>query len=193
MQPAQNLVVGISSAFILDQKTAVVAANLDLVKFQKTIEEVSTPISFAFTVTDKGSILTHPNKSFIMKDLEEIYPELTLEVLESLQGESDVEPLEMDVRGVFTLVSAETSSSTGWHVVFLTDESKVYERSYDSIYASIITIFSSVFISSILVVFAIKHILEPLVESNRELGKLASGDGDLTFRLPKKQMTKLVS
>ena len=143
----------------------------------------ATPKSFAFLLDGQGQILAHPDVKLALKPVTAIDPGLDLGQLQQLARNSG-SSLTQDIGGVSQLLYASAVEGTPWTLVIAIDRAQANEpvTMMVKLAASITAL--ALLLAVAFVTMAVKRQLRGLPQVQYALQDIASGDGDLTRRLP---------
>ena len=143
----------------------------------------ATPKSFAFLLDGQGQILAHPDVKLALKPVTAIDPGLDLGQLQQLARNSG-SSLTQDIGGVSQLLYASAVEGTPWTLVIAIDRAQANEpvTMMVKLAASITAL--ALLLAVAFVTMAVKRQLRGLPQVQDALQDIASGDGDLTRRLP---------
>ncbi|WP_299021684.1 methyl-accepting chemotaxis protein [uncultured Tepidimonas sp.] len=150
----------------------VVQANIDAIK--------PTPSSFAFIVTKDGRFVAHPDTQLILQPVTRFSEALSAEALAALdQGSQRVR-----WQGTDWLLVGQPIAGTDWRLVIALHEGEAKTAMRALELNSLIGAVLVGLVSALLVGWLVHHSLASLRRLDRALLEVASGDSDLTRRLP---------
>ena len=163
---------------------AAVGTDMLLDSMAKMVAAIqATPKSFAFLLDGQGQILAHPDVKLALKPVTAIDPGLDLGQLQQLARNSG-SSLTQDIGGVSQLLYASAVEGTPWTLVIAIDRAQANEpvTMMVKLAASITAL--ALLLAVAFVTMAVKRQLRGLPQVQYALQDIASGDGDLTRRLP---------
>ena len=162
---------------------AAVGTDMLLDSMAKMVAAIqATPKSFAFLLDGQGQILAHRTSSW-RSPVTAIDPGLDLGQLQQLARNSG-SSLTQDIGGVSQLLYASAVEGTPWTLVIAIDRAQANEpvTMMVKLAASITAL--ALLLAVAFVTMAVKRQLRGLPQVQYALQDIASGDGDLTRRLP---------
>jgi methyl-accepting chemotaxis protein len=157
----------------------VVQANIDAIK--------PTPSSLAFIVTKDGRFVAHPDKSLILKPTSNWAAELNAQTLQQLSKGA----LPIELAGVRWLLVGQPIAQTDWSLVIAVHEAEAMQALGGLQWNSLIGAVLVGVLSALLVGMLVHHSLASLRRLDHALHEVASGDSDLTRRLPTDGVTEV--
>ena len=161
------------------QTVGVVGGDLGL----KALVEIINALDFqgmgyAFLVSGDGKVLVHPDKTKVMKTLNELYPQNTPSLT---SGFSEAE-LDGEKR-ILSFSPVPGLPSVAWYVGVSVSKDRAYAAlSSFRTTALLATVIAVVFIL-VLLGMLIRVLMRPLTEMGQAMENIAAGEGDLTRRL----------
>lgn len=131
-------------------------------------------LGYAYLVTSKGKILSHPNNKMVNKNVEELLgsrPAFTPKLNE------------LDDKNIVSFVPINGIESVDWYIGVVLDKEKAYQSLVDARSTAIIVGLVSLCITVVLLHFLIGHLMKPIYRLNTAIKDISEGDGDLTQRL----------
>jgi methyl-accepting chemotaxis protein len=135
-------------------------------------------MGYAFLVSADGKVLVHPDKSLVMKNLSEIYPQNTPRI----SGDFSETTLDGDTR-ILTFAPVEGLPSVKWHVGLSIDKGKAYSMLSEFRASAIVATLIAVVLIILLLSMLIRVLMKPLTVMGKTMQDIAQGEGDLTKRL----------
>ena len=178
-----ELVVAATRPLNVEEGEAVIAGNLSLKMLETTVSAMTSDLAYGVLTSKEGNVLVHPNPEYILKNIRDIYPDITHKVLENLEGRKPFEPIPSLIQGVKSLIAAEPVKKTSWYLILIIDEKKAFQRVDDILIDTILSSIVAISVTFILILITVRRLLKPLTQTNHALTDLAQGDGDLTIRL----------
>ncbi|MCE0495230.1 methyl-accepting chemotaxis protein [Vibrio salinus] len=177
------LVVTLADPVRVDgQIIGVVGSNLALDKLTKDVLSISFPGNgYAFLMNQKGKIVAHPNKDFVLKSISEVDPSLSLsKLLASAENKMSVN---VEINGRDKILAAAKIDHTDWMLVSVLDratlQTPINALLIKQLLLGLVILAVMVFISS----FVVSAQLKGLTRVTLALTDIAEGDGDLTQRI----------
>lgn len=141
-----------------------------------------TPSSFAFVVAHDGQIIAHPDTTLSLKPSTEIAPELTADLLSSLA--SGTLSQHVQVSGSDKLLKVRAVKGTDWYLVVALDE----KEATAGLRSMLNTLVAGMIVLSLaalaIAAWFTSHSFKRLEQVRDAMNVVASGTGDLTYRLP---------
>jgi methyl-accepting chemotaxis protein len=135
-------------------------------------------IGYAFLVSADGKILVHPDKSLVMKNLGEVFPQNTPRIGSDFS--------ETQVNGetrILTFAPVKGLPSVNWYVGLSVDKTKAYAMLSEFRASAIIATLIAVVLIILLLSMLIRVLMQPLLVMGKAMEDIAQGEGDLTKRL----------
>ena len=135
-------------------------------------------IGYAFLVSADGKVLVHPDKSLVMKNLSEIFPQNTPHIGSDFS--------EAQVNGetrILTFAPVKGLPSVNWYVGLSVDKTKAYAMLSEFRASAIIATLIAVVLIILLLSMLIRVLMQPLLVMGKAMEDIAQGEGDLTKRL----------
>ncbi|WP_367379110.1 methyl-accepting chemotaxis protein [Halomonas sp. PR-M31] len=140
-----------------------------------------TPSSFAFLSTGGKTLIAHPNPDLSLEPLTRLDGGLTSEVVNTLMSNGGWQAFNIDGDKWITVVPI---ASNGWELGVALDEQEATAGLNAIIKSSLITMLMVAVVAAALLGLWLKRALGGLVHVSDALENIASGDGDLSRRLP---------
>ncbi|MBL6734555.1 MAG: methyl-accepting chemotaxis protein [Shewanellaceae bacterium] len=171
---------------ILDGK-AVLGGDVTLSVIKSVVDKMKSKVAFGLLVNEAGDIVAYEDTNFLLKPVTDLSSSLSIELIQSLEGEAEIEPYEIEILGVDYFISAEKiDNKTGWYLLLAVDKSKIYASVYELGINMIISSMVLIILSVLLVLMFVRYSLKALILTNVAMNELAKGEGDLTLRLEAK-------
>ncbi|WP_192983068.1 methyl-accepting chemotaxis protein [Pseudomonas sp. EggHat1] len=135
-------------------------------------------IGYAFLVSADGKVLVHPDKSLVMKNLKDIYPQNTPRI----SSEFSEAQLDGNTR-ILTFAPVQGLPSVNWHIGLSIDKAKAYSMLTEFRASAIIATVIAVVLIIALLGLLIRVLMQPLTAMGKAMQDIAQGEGDLTKRL----------
>lgn len=170
------LISAISPVIKSGELVGVAGGDILLDEIANIINEIKfLELGYAYLMTDKGKILSHPNAKFIDKNVSELLgftPKFSRELI-------DID----DKNQIVSFLPVQGIESVKWYVGVVLDQDKAYEPLNEAKNNALIFGFISVVLTVILLHFLVVHLMKPISELNAAIQDISEGDGDLTQRL----------
>ncbi|TFB45127.1 methyl-accepting chemotaxis protein [Pseudomonas sp. F01002] len=161
------------------QSIGVVGGDLSL---QTLIDNLSGRdfggMGYAFLVSADGKILVHPDKTLVMKSLNEAYPQNTPHISRDFS--------EVEVNGktrIFNFTPIKGLPSVNWYIGLSVDKEKAFAMLSEFRTSAVIATVIAVAVIIALLGMLIRVLIQPLHVMTRAMADIADGEGDLTKRL----------
>ena len=175
-----QLVIGVvDSVRQAGKSLGVVGGDVSLEAITNTINALDfNGMGYAFLISADGKILVHPDKTMIMKQLKDLYPQDTPRIGDAItEAQLDGKPY------IVSFTPIKGLSSVNWYVALSIDKDKAF--------AGLTTLRTSALIATLVAVAAcitllgmlISILIQPLHTMTRAMRDIADGEGDLTRRL----------
>jgi methyl-accepting chemotaxis protein len=162
---------------------AVAAADVSMDGVSKNVASIRpTASSFGFIVSKDGQVMVHENAERVLKPATEIAASLTPEKLTELSTQSALIPVRIDDRD--RLLHGHPIEGTDWSLVVALDRDEVLAGLTAMLWSSLIGSLLVAVIAVVLVGGVLAQSLKRLTLLSDAMGDVASGDGDLTRRIP---------
>ncbi|MDM7463538.1 MAG: methyl-accepting chemotaxis protein [Tepidimonas taiwanensis] len=159
----------------------VVAGDIFLDVVQANIDAIRpTPSSLAFIVTQDGRFVAHPDQDLILKPTTQWAAGLTADVLQRVSQEA----FPVTLNGVRWLLVGQPIEQTPWQLVIAVHEGEALAALDGLQLNSLVGAVAVGLLSALLVGVLVHHSLASLRRLDHALQEVASGDSDLTRRLP---------
>lgn len=142
-----------------------------------------TPSSFAFLSSGGATIIAHPDKALTLEPLGRISDSLTPATIDRLSTTRDTwEPIQ--VADHTKRLSATSIAGTDWELGVALDEYEATAGLRAILKSSLITLLAIIAVTALLLSLWLKRTFAGLERARDALDDIASGEGDLTRRLP---------
>ncbi|TWX51045.1 methyl-accepting chemotaxis protein [Colwellia hornerae] len=131
-------------------------------------------LGYAYLMTSKGKILSHPEVKYVDKEVSELLgqtPPFT----------SDLN--EINNHTIVSFIPIKGIDSVNWYVGVVLDSEKAYQPMVNSRNMAIIVVIVSLLATIILLHLLFSYLMKPIQTLNLAIKGIARGDGDLTQRL----------
>ncbi len=179
-----NLVVSFIEPLIENGKTvAVVGSDMELTSVVKKVAGIRPyEKSFAFLIDkNTGKILAHPDPKYTLKQVTELAPGISAEMLSGLASQRNRALLPID--GESQLLYAAHIDGTPWLLGISIDYHQATATLDSLFWTAVVIALLCVLIASILMAVFVNRQLARLLTIRDALQEIASGDGDLTRRV----------
>ncbi|SJL84348.1 Methyl-accepting chemotaxis protein PctB [Vibrio palustris] len=179
----QALVVTLAEPIMENgQLIGVAASNLSLDKIIRDVLAIKVPGNgYAILVSDNGTIIAHPNKDMILKNINDIAPQLTMQKL--AMAIQDHDQLEENIGGKSSIMMASDISNTDWNLVMVMNKSVLEQPLNQMLITQLLIGFAILVIMGVVTSWFVALQLRGLTNITNALTDIAEGDGDLTRRL----------
>ncbi|KJK01729.1 chemotaxis protein [Pseudomonas sp. 21] len=176
----QQLIMTVATPARAGGKTlGVVGGDLGLQTLVEIINSLDfSGMGYAFLVSGDGKILVHPDKSFIMKSLSDIYPQNTPRIG---GGFSEAE-LNGHTR-ILSFTQVKGLPSVNWYIGLSIDKDAAYSMLSKFRASAIVAAAIAIVAILLLLGMLIRVLMQPLTTMGRAMEDIAQGEGDLTKRL----------
>ena len=179
-----DLVVTLATPFYLDDSLAAVGAGdiaiNEIVSIASGI--APTPESFAFLATADGVIVAHPDPELSLQPTTSLSSGLDPEFLARLRQAEAPEPMTVNDR--LRLLHSQPIHGTNWQLIVALDEHEATAGLRSLLSSSAITLVLVVIGATLLLGTLLTIMFRRLGVVRNAMTDIASGDGDLTQRLP---------
>ncbi|UCP00513.1 methyl-accepting chemotaxis protein [Metapseudomonas lalkuanensis] len=177
---SQKLVITIATPVHRDgQMAGVAGADMELASIAQLIDSLKLQgHGHAFLVSAEGKVLLHPDNRYILKGINELYPQDTPKVA------AGVSEFGVDGKTQFiAFTPLEGLPGANWYVALVLDQDAAFamldEVRTSAIVATLIAVIATVLLLGML----IRVLMQPLHQLGHAMREIADGDGDLTKRL----------
>ncbi|MFE8069952.1 methyl-accepting chemotaxis protein [Marinobacteraceae bacterium S3BR75-40.1] len=159
--------------------SGVVAGDVGLGAINSVLEPVTLADSgYAMLINANGTILFHPDKNRIGKDVQEM-----LGKRPSLDGQPLMVTLE-DVPHSISFHALDDARNIEWYLGLVVDRDKATADLRAARWSGFIITLVGVVIALILLHLVLRFLMQPVRQINHAMDEIASGEADLTQRLP---------
>ncbi|MFA0215957.1 methyl-accepting chemotaxis protein, partial [Vibrio cyclitrophicus] len=160
----------------------VVASNLALDKLIDDVLAIQVPGNGRAILIDKqGTVVAHKNKDFILKQVKEIAPELSVAGLNS--AAQNLTTIFTKVDGYERVIMAEPIKGTDWLLVIEMDKDVLEQPLFDMLISQVTTGLIVLIVMAAATSWFVARQLVELGRVSEALADIAEGEGDLTQRL----------
>ena len=141
-----------------------------------------TPSSLAFVVSREGVVIAHPDAKLTLKSSSAVATGLSANLLAQLSAQT--KPYEAEICGAQKLLLVRAVRGANWYLVVALDEREATIGLRDMLKAMLLTMVALTLAVAGIAALATNRSLRRLGEVRDAMEVIASGDGDLTQRLP---------
>lgn len=180
----KQLVVTFAHPLLTDGRVdGVVGAEVSLEGINAIVGSIHpSPSSFAFLVDPDGRIVANSDPGLNTKPATQLSPDLSSALL--ARASSGNPPVQTEVNGRSVLIKGETIAGTNWELVVALDEAEGEAGLAHVLTSSVITLLVVAGISGIAISVITALAFARLSNVRAAMEDVASGEGDLTRRLP---------
>ncbi|WP_404344217.1 methyl-accepting chemotaxis protein [Vreelandella venusta] len=180
-----ELVVAFARPYYQDgELTAVVGADITIADVIDIVASISpTPSSFGFLTTNDGTLVAHPDESLTLEPSSVLSDALTPSDLTRIVQADSPQPLALQGSDKLLMGSA-VGGNSGWQLVVALDEAEATAGLRAIATTSIVTLLIVAAITAVVFGMLLSLLLRRLLGVRNAMDNIASGEGDLTQRLP---------
>ncbi|MDR5899262.1 methyl-accepting chemotaxis protein [Halomonas vilamensis] len=180
-----NLVVTFARPYYADgELTAVIGADITITEVIEIVANIApTDSSFAFLTTADGTLVAHPDADLTLERATAISDTLTPEKLSAIARAKQPTPLTLqgsDKR----LLGGNVGGDSGWQLIVALDEHEATAGLRAIATTTTITLVIVAALTAVVLSLLLKLLLRRLLSARDAMNSIASGEGDLTQRLP---------
>ncbi len=131
-------------------------------------------IGYAYLVTADGKILSHPQESYVEKNITELL---------GTQPKFVKELNEINDKQIVSFIPITGINSVNWYVGVLLNKEKAYQPLVAARNSAILVAVISLLVTVVLLHLLFNHLMKPIYRLNEAIKDISQGDGDLTQRL----------
>jgi methyl-accepting chemotaxis protein len=131
-------------------------------------------LGYAYLMTSKGKILSHPDVKYVDKEVSELLGQTP-------PFSSDLN--EINNNTIVSFIPIKGIDSVNWYVGVVLDSEKAYQPMVNSRNTAIIVVIASLLATIILMHLLFSYLMKPIHTLNLAIKGISRGDGDLTQRL----------
>ncbi|GEN26370.1 methyl-accepting chemotaxis protein [Halovibrio variabilis] len=163
---------------------AVIGADININDVVAIVGNISpTPASFGFLVTGDGTLVAHPDSDLTLEPSTALSERLDSDYLHTLATAH--EPQSLTLQGSDKLLQAGTvGGNSDWQLVVALDETEATAGLRAIATTSIVTLLIVAAITALVFGLLLSLLLRRLLVARDAMDSIASGEGDLTQRLP---------
>ncbi|WP_043531012.1 methyl-accepting chemotaxis protein [Litchfieldella xinjiangensis] len=164
------------------QMRGVIGGNMTIENIVANIEKIQpTPSSFAF-LSSNGTLIAHPDGDLAGQPLSSLSQEISPERIETLLSLG--EAMSLPIEGREKQLSLTPIPGTDWELGVALDRQEAYAGLRAIIVSALVTLLVVTGIAAVLLGVLLSRSLGGLVRARDAMADIASGNGDLTRRLP---------
>ena len=175
---------------------AVVGADITIADVIDIVASISpTPSSFGFLTTNDGTLVAHPDESLTLEPSSVLSDALTPSDLTRIVQADSPQPLALQGSDKLLMGSA-VGGNSGWQLVVALDEAEATADLRAIATTSIVTLLIVAAITAVVFGLLLSLLLRRLLGVRNAMDNIASGEGDLTQRLPEEgndEVTQIAS
>ncbi|MGO2262931.1 methyl-accepting chemotaxis protein [Halomonas sp.] len=162
----------------------VVGADISINDVVDIVANISpTPASFGFLVTQDGTIVAHPDREMALQPATTLSDQLNISYLHELAAAPSPKPLVLNANDKL-LMSREVGSSSDWQLIVALDEYEATAGLRAIATSSLIILVVVAVLTALAFGLLLSLLLRRLLVVRNAMDNIASGEGDLTQRLP---------
>ncbi|WP_017429284.1 methyl-accepting chemotaxis protein [Vreelandella jeotgali] len=180
-----DLVVTFAHPYYRDnQLIGVVGGDVTVTAVIDIVDSIApTPSSFAFLTAADGSLIAHHDEDLTLAPASRLNDRLTADMLAKLAGADT--PMTMALQGSEKrLLGRNVGGQSGWELVVALDEHEATAGLRAIAGTTTITLIVVAVLTALVLSFLLKLMLRRLHSARNAMNSVASGEGDLTRRLP---------
>ncbi|MBT2786573.1 MULTISPECIES: methyl-accepting chemotaxis protein [unclassified Halomonas] len=166
------------------QLYGVIGGDVEIVNLIAQVNAIQpTPSSFAFLSSGGETVIAHPDSALTLKPLSQLSDALTPASIDRLSATPNAwEPVE--IGGDIKRLGATPIAGTEWELGVALDEYEATAGLRAIIHSALLTLAIIIVVTALLLSLWLKRTFAGLERARDALDDIASGDGDLTRRLP---------
>ncbi|WP_249976779.1 methyl-accepting chemotaxis protein [Vreelandella olivaria] len=163
---------------------AVVGADISIQEVIDIVASISpTPASFGFLTTQDGTLVAHPDDSLPLEPSTVLNSDLTADSLTQISNATT--PHVMPLQGTSKLLmGSQVGGNSGWQLIVALDEQEATAGLRAIATTAIVTLLIVAVITAVVFGLLLSLLLRRLLGVRNAMDNIASGEGDLTQRLP---------
>lgn len=180
-----GLVVTFAKPYYADgELTAVIGADITISDVIDIVADIApTPSSFGFLTTEDGTLVAHPDAELTLEPSSALSAELTNDRLATII-QSDTPQLLSLHNNDMLLMGNKIGGDSGWQFMVALDEHEATAGLRAIATTSTITLVIVAALTAVVLSLLLKLLLRRLLSVRDAMNSIASGEGDLTQRLP---------
>ncbi|NYS61187.1 methyl-accepting chemotaxis protein [Vreelandella salicampi] len=180
-----DLVVTFARPYYADgELTAVIGADITINEVVEIVANIApTDSSFAFLTTADGTLVAHPNAELTLEGADVISSALTPDKLRAITQADQPTPMTLEDSDK-RLLGGNIGGDSGWQLMVALDEHEATAGLRAIATTSTITLVVVAALTAVVLSLLLKLLLRRLLSVRDAMNSIASGEGDLTQRLP---------
>ncbi|WP_085919456.1 methyl-accepting chemotaxis protein [Halomonas sp. CSM-2] len=163
---------------------AVVGGDITIQAVIEIVASIApTPSSFGFLTTGDGTLVAHPNAELALEPSTALSDQLDAGYLQQIAASNEPQALTLEGREML-LQGGAVGGNSDWHLMVAMDEHEATAGLRGIATTSVITLLIVAVITAIALSLLLKWLLRRLLSARDAMNDIASGEGDLTQRLP---------
>ncbi|WP_144981377.1 MULTISPECIES: methyl-accepting chemotaxis protein [Halomonadaceae] len=163
---------------------AVIGADITIADVIDIVGNISpTPSSFAFLTTQDGTLVAHPDAALTLEPSTALSANLNPQELTRIIQSDTPQPMALQESSKL-LMGSQVGGNSGWQLVVALDEAEATAGLRAIAATSIITLLIVAAITAVVFGLLLSLLLRRLLGVRNAMDNIASGEGDLTQRLP---------
>lgn len=166
------------------QLAAVIGADIAITDVIEIVSGIApTASSFGFLTTDDGTLVAHPDAQLTLEASTRLSDDLTYTRLNQITQADEPQALSLQDSDKL-LMGSRVGGDSGWQLVVAMDEDEATAGLRAIATTSIVTLLVVAAITAVLFGLLLTLLLRRLLVARDAMNNIASGEGDLTRRLP---------
>ncbi|MEA2117916.1 methyl-accepting chemotaxis protein [Halovibrio sp. HP20-50] len=166
------------------QLAAVVGADIAITDVIEIVSSIApTESSFGFLTTDDGTLVAHPDAQLTLEPSTRLSDDLTHTRLNQITQANEPQAMSLQNSDKL-LMSSHVGGDSGWQLVVAMDEAEATAGLRAIATTSIVTLLVVAAVTAVVFGLLLSLLLRRLLVARDAMDSIASGDGDLTQRLP---------
>ncbi|WFE70201.1 methyl-accepting chemotaxis protein [Halomonas sp. M1] len=166
------------------QLAAVIGADISIGDVIDIVSGIApTPSSFGFLTTEDGTLVAHPDAELTLEASTQLSGDLTNERLSQIIQGNEPQALKLQNSDKL-LMGSYVGGSSGWQLIVALDEQEATAGLRAIATTSIVTLLIVAAITAVVFSMLLSLLLRRLLGVRNAMDNIASGEGDLTQRLP---------
>ncbi|AVI62044.1 methyl-accepting chemotaxis protein [Halomonas sp. GFAJ-1] len=167
-----------------NQLAAVIGADISIGDVIDIVSGIApTPSSFGFLTTEDGTLVAHPDAELTLEASTQLSGDLTNERLSQIIQGNEPQALKLQNSDKL-LMGSYVGGSSGWQLIVALDEQEATAGLRAIATTSIVTLLIVAAITAVVFSMLLSLLLRRLLGVRNAMDNIASGEGDLTQRLP---------
>lgn len=163
---------------------AVIGADITIADVIDIVGNISpTPSSFGFLITQDGTLVAHPDAALTLEPSTALSANLNPQELTRIIQSDTPQPMALQESSKL-LMGSQVGGNSGWQLVVALDEAEATAGLRAIAATSIITLLIVAAITAVVFGLLLSLLLRRLLGVRNAMDNIASGEGDLTQRLP---------